>query len=218
MKGIFSVSKTTLPTIAIVCVFALFSASPRAEPSGGSEAEIERLEAEVAKARNELNAEMLKPGAKASDSKVQEKTKQVDESLKALQEHFRKSVTRPKQVVRPKEKHRVDVDNDNDRSTDSYDPAAAQYRSTGKTVAPDSAPKKPELPREPEPTYTLSGESVKGEIRYEKKGARKSLPSLKTPPSPNLVDEPLADASPAPSDSGNGISEIQYPKKPAKKK
>jgi hypothetical protein len=220
MKGFFSVSSSTLSSIAIVCALTLFSSFSRAESPGGSEAEIERLEGEVARARNDLNAELLKPGAKSTDPKVIEKTKRVDENLKALQDHFRKSVTRPKRVSAPAEKHVVDADYDNDRSTDSTpDPAAHQNRSTGKTVAPaESAPLKSGNPREPEPSYTLSGEGVKGEIAYPKKGARKGTPSGKAAPAPIPADEPLAESSPTPADAGSGISEIQYQKKPTKKK
>jgi hypothetical protein len=201
MKRISAVSNPTLSAYAVLCLFVLSSIVSSAF---AEDAETRRLEAEVAQARNAMDAELLKPNAKPTDPKVKEKSALVDEKVQALREHFRKRVVVPK-ATGPKKVYRVDVMNEKDTSNDKTpDPAADQTREFAPGRMVESAPlRKEEAPpaKEPQPGYTLSSDSVKSEIIYEKKSKGKSAEPEPAPTVENTVE---------------GISEIQYPKKSKK--
>jgi hypothetical protein len=219
MERIISVSRKTLQFTSVLSLFWLFLSMNVNFARSASDPETERLENEAAEARNAFDAEMLKPNAKATDPKVKAKATAVEEKTKALREHFRKRVTVPKESA-PKKQYVVDKDLDNGRTTDaSPDPSGERdgRASANAPLAPESPARRSEPAREPQPGYTLSADGVKSEITYEKKPEKKTeKKNAKKSALPSPVPTEENEAAPVPPASGEGISEIQYPKKTKK--
>jgi hypothetical protein len=182
--------------LTLLSIFLLSVSSP-AGTVGTPDSEVQRLEDEVAEARNARDAELLKPGAKPTDPSVVAKERVVEEKLKSLQAAFRSRVTREKdgptsgpatpmesfspQVTNPTTGPVVELSGEGIQSEITYE---KKSKRSLKKISPSPSPEISEADSNASPTPATNEAGV-SEIQYSKK--EKKLPLRPTPiPTPTV--------------------------------
>ena len=176
--------------------------------SSDASAETARLREEVTAARNALDSEVLKPGAKPDSPSVTEKSAALREKLDAYTRAFEKS-----QKAKPAENRRSalrpsEID-PNDRGENVPPVKKENGASTPRSISPQSIPPPhPSTSESREPETVLSGKGIPKEIRY--KGKTEKTDRKDAPPSEESEEDPVPDPSGSP--NASGLSEIHYGK------
>lgn len=167
MRMVINPRRSFFTLLLFSCLVEFSSGWVLADPNP----ETERLENDLAAARNALDAEILQKGPNPNDPAIKEKTAAVEERQKTLKRHFENSVTR------------------------SSKPGSANPSSSF------SSNEASEDRRPPEPETVLSGKEIQGEIQYSKKSKKPTptgrATERVTPPSPQPEEDAVSLPNPA---------------------